>query len=163
MVITDKQKEFIKNATHRYNLKIGARRCGKTYLDILYTIPNRILQGRGKEGLNIIVGVSKETIERNVLRPLRDIYGVELIGIINNRNIANLFGEDIYCLGAEKVNQVSKIQGSSIKFCYGDEIARWCKEVFIMLQSSLDKPYSYFDGALNPESRTHWFKKKKRS
>ena len=159
MIITDKQKEFIRNATHRYNLKIGARRCGKTYLDILYMIPNRILEGRGKEGLNIIVGVSKETIERNVLKPLRDIYGVELVGIINNRNIANLFGEDVYCLGAEKSSQVSKIQGSSIKFCYGDEIARWNKEVFIIIQSSLDKPYSHFDGALNPESQTHWFKK----
>lgn len=159
MIITDKQKEFIKNATHRYNLKIGARRCGKTYLDILYTIPNRILQGRNKEGLNIIIGVSKETIERNVLKPLRDIYGIELIGIINNRNVAKLFGEDVYCLGAEKVSQVSKIQGSSIKYCYGDEIAKWCKEVFIIIQSSLDKPYSHFDGALNPESRTHWFKK----
>jgi len=28
-----------------------------------------------------------------------------------------------------------------------------------MVQASLDKPYSHFDGALNPESRTHWFKK----
>jgi len=53
MIITNKQKEFIKNASHRYNLKIGARRCGKTYLDILYTIPARILEGKGKEGLNI--------------------------------------------------------------------------------------------------------------
>ena len=32
-----KQDEFIRNATHRYNLKVGARRCGKTYLDNLWT------------------------------------------------------------------------------------------------------------------------------
>lgn len=159
MITTEKQKEFIRNATHRYNLKIGARRCGKTYLDILFTIPYRILEGRGKEGLNIIVGVSKETIERNVLTPLRDKYGSNLIGTINNRNVVKLFGEDVYCLGAEKSSQVSKIQGTSIKFCYGDEIAKWNKEVFIIIQSSLDKPYSHFDGALNPESQTHWFKK----
>ena len=159
MIITNKQKEFIKNATHRYNLKIGARRCGKTYLDIFYMIPKRILEGKGKEGLNLIVGVSKETIERNVLKPLRDLYGIELIGVINNRNVVKLFQEDVYCLGAEKANQVSKIQGSSIKFCYGDEIAKWNKEVFIIIQSSLDRSYSHFDGALNPESRTHWFKK----
>ena len=159
MIITEKQKEFIRNATHRYNLKIGARRCGKTYLDILYTIPSRIMEGKGKEGLNIILGVSKGTIERNVLTPLRQKYGNNLIGNINSQNIAILFGEEVYCLGAEKISQVSKIQGTSVKYCYGDEIAKWNKEVFIMVQSSLDKPYSHFDGALNPESKTHWFKK----
>ena len=159
MILTNKQKEFIRNATHRYNLKIGARRCGKTYLDILYTIPQRLLEGKGKEGLNIILGVSKATIERNVLTPLRDKYGKGLVGYINSQNIAILFGEEVHCLGAEKVSQVSKIQGTSVKFCYGDEIAKWSKEVFVMVQSSLDKPYSHLDGALNPESKNHWFKK----
>lgn len=159
MIITEKQKEFIRNANHRYNLKIGARRCGKTYLDILYTIPSRLREGKGKEGLNIILGVSKGTIERNVLTPLRQKYGNDLIGNINSQNIAILFGEEVYCLGAEKISQVSKIQGTSVKYCYGDEIAKWNKEVFVMVQSSLDKPYSHFDGALNPESKTHWFKK----
>ena len=159
MIITDKQKEFIKNATHRYNLKIGARRCGKTYLDILYTIPDKITEGKGKEGLNIILGVSKGTIERNVLNPLRQMYGRNLVGYINSQNVATLFGEEVYCLGAEKVSQVSKIQGTSVKFCYGDEIAKWCKEVFVMVQASLDKSYSRFDGALNQEIQKHWFKK----
>lgn len=159
MIITEKQKEFIRNATHRYNLKIGARRCGKTYLDILFTIPNRLLERKDLDGLNVIFGVSKGTIERNVLQPLREIYGKELVGFINSQNIANLFGQEVYCLGTEKVSQVSKIQGTSIKYAYGDEMAKWNKEVFIMIQGSLDKPYSCLDGALNPENKNHWLKK----
>lgn len=154
-----KQDEFIRNATHRYNLKVGARRCGKTYLDNLWTIPTRILERSGKDGLYVILGVSKGTIERNVLQPLRQIYGKNMVGTINSNNIAKLFGEEVYCLGAEKVNQVSKIQGTSIKYCYGDEVAKWNQEVFIMVQGSLDKPYSMFDGALNPENQSHWLKK----
>ena len=154
-----KQDEFIRNANHRYNLKIGARRCGKTYLDNLWTIPSRILDRKGKDGLNVILGVSKGTIERNVLQPLRQIYGKTLVGNINSNNIAKLFGEEVYCLGAEKISQVSKIQGTSIKYCYGDEVAKWSQEVFIMMQGSLDKPYSMFDGALNPENQNHWLKK----
>lgn len=121
-------------------------------------IPKRIIERKGKDGLNVIFGVSKGTIERNVLQPLREIYGNELITAINSQNIAYLFGEEVYCLGCEKANQVSKIQGTSIKYAYGDEIAKWCQDVFIMIQGSLDKPYSCFDGALNPESNTHWFK-----
>ena len=154
-----KQDEFIRNAHHRYNLKVGARRCGKTYLDNLWTIPTRIIERSGKDGLYVILGVSKGTIERNVLQPLRQIYGKSMVSTINSSNIAKLFGEEVYCLGAEKISQVSKIQGTSIKYCYGDEVAKWNQEVFIMVQGSLDKPYSMFDGALNPENQNHWLKK----
>lgn len=159
MIVSEKQKEFIRNANHRYNLKVGARRCGKTYLDNLWTIPSRIIDRKGKDGLNVILGVSNGTIERNVLQPLRQIYGKSLVTTINSNNIARLFGEEVYCLGAEKVSQVSKIQGTSIKYCYGDEVAKWNQEVFEMLKASLDKPYSMFDGALNPENQNHWLKK----
>lgn len=159
MIISDKQKEFIKNSNHRINLKIGARRCGKTYLDDLYVIPKRIIERKGKDGLYAIFGVSKGTIERNVLQPMREIYGKNLIGFINSQNITKLFGEDVYCLGCEKISQVSKIQGTSIKYAYGDEIAKWNKDVFMMILASLDKDYSCLDGALNPENKTHWLKK----
>ena len=158
-ITSPKQDEFIKNAHHRYNIKVGARRCGKTYLDNLWTIPKRVIERSGKDGLYVILGVSKGTIERNVLQPLRQIYGKSMVSTINSGNIAKLFGEEVYCLGAEKVSQVSKIQGTSIKYCYGDEIAKWNQEVFIMVQGSLDKPYSMFDGALNPENQSHWLKK----
>lgn len=127
-------------------------------MDILYLIPKRITERKGKDGLNAIFGVSKGTIERNVLQPLREIYGKDLVTSINSQNIAYLFGEEVYCLGCEKISQVSKIQGTSIKYAYGDEVAKWCQDVFIMIQGSLDKPYSCFDGALNPESNTHWLK-----
>ena len=159
MILSEKQKQFIKNAHHRYNLKIGARRCGKTYLDNLYTIPKRIFERKGLDGLYCIFGVSKGTIERNVLQPLRQIYGKNLVSTIGSNNTARIFDEEVYCLGCEKVNQVSKIQGTSIKYAYGDEIAKWNKEVFIMIQASLDKEYSCFDGALNPENQSHWLKK----
>ena len=159
MILSDKQKEFMNNCHHRYNIKVGARRCGKTYLDNLWTIPKRILERKGLEGLYGIFGVSKGTIERNVLQPLRQIYGKDLVGTINSNNIARLFGEDVYCLGCEKINQVSKIQGTSFKYAYGDEVAKWSQEVFIMIQASLDKDYSCFDGALNPENNSHWLKK----
>ena len=158
MLLSEKQKEFIRNANKRYNIKTGATRSGKTYLDILYTIPARIRERTGKKGLNVILGVTNSTIERNILQPLRELYGDKLIGSINSQNIAKLFGEEVYCLGAEKVSQVSKIRGASIKYCYCDELAEYNQEVFELLKSRLDKEYSVLDGALNPESPTHWLK-----
>lgn len=158
MRLTSKQNKYIRNATHRWNIKTGAVRSGKSYVDTAYTIPARIRERIGKPGLTVIFGVSRDTIERNVLQPMREIYGSGLVGTINNRNMAWVCGEDVYCLGAEKVSQVAKVQGSSIKYAYGDEVAKWNREVFEMLKSRLDKPYSCFDGACNPENPTHWLK-----
>ena len=138
--------------------RLGAVRSGKSFCDIVYVIPSRLRAVKDYPGLNVIIGVSKETIERNVLQPMREIYTADVVGTINSRNIAMVCGVPVYCLGAAKSSQVAMIQGASIKYCYGDEIAKWSKNVFDMLKSRLDKPYSRFDGSCNPESPGHWLK-----
>lgn len=159
MLLSQKQLEFVRHANHRWNFKGGATRSGKTYLDFKWIIPLRIRERAGKDGLAVILGVTKSTIERNVLEPMRNLYGDKLVGTISSDNTAWIFGEKCYCLGAEKVSQVSKIRGASIKYCYGDEVADWSEEVFALLKSRLDKEYSCFDGTYNPQYPNHWLKK----
>ena len=159
MLLSQKQLEFARYANRRWNFKGGATRSGKTYLDFKWIIPLRIRERAGKDGLAVILGVTKSTIERNVLEPMRNLYGDKLVGTISSDNTAWIFGEKCYCLGAEKVSQVSKIRGASIKYCYGDEVADWSEEVFALLKSRLDKEYSCFDGTYNPQYPNHWLKK----
>ena len=159
MLLSQKQLEFARYANHRWNFKGGATRSGKTYLDFKWIIPLRIRERAGKDGLAVILGVTKSTIERNVLEPMRNLYGDKLVGTISSDNTAWIFGEKCYCLGAEKVSQVSKIRGASIKYCYGDEAADWSEEVFALLKSRLDKEYSCFDGTYNPQYPNHWLKR----
>lgn len=154
---TDKQREYQQKATHRWNFKIGAVRSGKTFQDKEDIIPRRIRERAGKDGLVVIIGVTEATVERNILRPMRDKFGAELVGNIS-KNKVMLFGEECYALGAEKISQVSKIQGASFKYVYGDEVAKWKKEVFDMVKSRLDQDYSIFDGTCNPEQKNHWLK-----
>ena len=158
MPFSVKQQEFFDNCNHRWNIKVGATRSGKTYADYFW-IPKRIRKRIDQAGASVILGVSKSTIERNILEPMRMMWGHDLVRTISVDNTCYLFGERVHCLGAEKVSQVSKIRGMSIKYCYGDEIAEWNQEVFELLKSRLDKPYSCFDGALNPEGPNHWLKK----
>ena len=153
-----KQREFLDNANRRWNIKYGATRSGKTYLDY-YVIPKRIRNITGKQGLVVILGNTKGTLQRNVIEPLQNIWGTELVSDIKSDNTAFLFGEKAYCLGADNIKHVNKIRGASFKYCYGDEVATWNEEVFQMLKSRLDKPYSKFDGTCNPEGPSHWFKK----
>lgn len=150
------QKEYFKNANHRWNFKIGATRSGKTYMDY-FLIPKRILKTAGT-GLIALIGCTKGTVERNVLEPMRRIYGGDLVGKLTADGKIEIFGKKCFVFGADKASAVSKIQGASIEYCYGDEVATWNEDVFNMLKSRLDKPTSLFDGTLNPESPNHWLK-----
>lgn len=157
--VSPKQAEYIRNANCRWNIKIGATQCGKTFIDVQYVIPHRIVERAGRKGLNVILGVSKETIERNVLEPMRDIWGEQLVSQINSRNFATIMGEKVYCLGAEKVSQVSKLRGAKFKYVYVDEIVDINAEVFQLLKSRLSLPYSVCDASGNPSYPTHFIKK----
>lgn len=157
--LTSKQAEYIREAHHRWNIACGAVRSGKSHLAVQYTIPDRLISLHGKKGLNLILGATKENIERNVLQPMRDIWGNKYISDINTRNWADIFGEKVYCIGAENIRQVSKLRGSEIKFCYCDEVCDINKEVFEMLKSRLSLAYSECHAACNPSSPQHFVKK----
>lgn len=158
MQFSTMQKEYLNNAVRRWNIKSGATRSGKTYLDY-YVIPKRIRKVREKEGLIVLLGNTKGTLQRNIIEPLQKIWGINLVKDIGADNTSFMFGEKVYCLGADKISQVDKIRGSSIKYCYGDEVVTWHQDVFNMLKSRLDKSYSAFDGTCNPDNPNHWFKK----
>lgn len=153
------QRQYRDNANRRWNIKTGATRSGKTWLDIAYVIPSRILAVKGKPGLTVLLGNTKGTLQRNVIEPMQEIFGVNRVSSIRSDNTAIIFGEKAYCLGADNKKHVDRIRGSSIKYCYGDEIVTWNEEVFDMLKSRMDKEYSMFDGTCNPANPNHWFKK----
>lgn len=155
MKLSKKQREYWIYANKRWNIKYGATRSGKTFIDY-YIIPRRIRScGSGRI---VLIGNTRNTIERNILEPMRSMYGEKLVGNIGSNSKVRLFGRSCHVLGADKVSQVSKLQGASISYCYGDEITTWNKEVFEMLKSRLSEPDSIFDGTCNPDSPRHWMK-----
>lgn len=158
-MLSSKQREYRREAVKTWNIKIGATRSGKTYGDY-FLLPKRLLDVRGKDGLSVILGNTQGTIKRNIIEPMQNIWGADMVSSINSDNIATMFGERVYCLGADNIKHVDRLRGSSIRYCYGDEVVTWAEEVFAMLQSRLDKEYSIFDGACNPEGPQHWFKQK---
>jgi phage terminase large subunit len=89
---------------------------------------------------------------------MRDIYGNSIASEINSKNYAKVFGEKVYCIGADKVSQVAKIRGSEVAYAAIDEATDINKEVFEMLKSRLSLPWSCCDITTNPASPNHWFK-----
>lgn len=158
-LLTEKQAEFIRKANHRWNVACGAVRSGKSYLQISYLIPSRLLERKERRGLRVFLGATRANIERNILQPLRDLYGNSAATEINSKNYANVFGVKTYCIGADNVRQVSKLRGSEIAYCAIDEATDINEEVFAMLKSRLSLPYSCCDITTNPSSPNHYFKK----
>ena len=152
--ISSKQAEYIKNSNKRWNIKTGATQCGKTYIDTLYVVPNRVIERSGLSGLNFIVGVSKETITRNIIEPLQELYGKAVTDISSN-NTCYILGEKVYCIGADNIGRVSKFRGARIKYLYIDEFYDINQEVFELLKSRLSFSYSLCDAAGNPQYPTH--------
>lgn len=154
---SEKQLAFWRGCSHRWNVKTGATRSGKTYMDY-FLIPRRLTAVAGHEGLNVILGNTRETVRRNVILPMTTIYGPDRISNIRTDNSCTMFGQQVFILGADNEAHVNRLRGASIKYCYGDEITTWNQGVFEMLKSRLDKPYSVFDGTCNPDNPRHWFK-----
>lgn len=157
MPLTDKQNAYLLNCDHRWNVKTGATGSGKSFVDIACTIPKRILAARG-EGLLVMMGNTRGTLERNILEPMRSLYGDRMVGDIRSDNTLRLFGKKVYALGADNKKHVSRIQGATFEYVYGDEVTTWSEDVFQMLKSRLRCEHSHFDGTCNPDSPTHWFK-----
>ncbi len=157
MSLTKMQTEYLQGCNHRWNIKTGATGSGKSYLDIMITIPKRVLKCRG-EGLIVLLGNTRGTLERNILEPMREIWTPDNVGNIRSDNTFNLFGKKVYALGADNKKHVTRIQGATIEYAYGDEVTTWSREVFEMLKSRLRCEHSHFDGTCNPDSPSHWFK-----
>ena len=135
---------------------LGATGSGKTFVDIAVTIPKRIMSAKG-EGLLVLLGNTKGTLERNILTPMRELFP-SMVGNIGADNTIRMFGKKVYALGADNKKHVSRIQGASMEYVYGDEITTWSEDVFQMLKSRLRCEHSHFDGTCNPDNPRHWFK-----
>lgn len=158
MPLTAKQTEYLQNCSHRWNVKTGATGSGKSFVDYTVVIPKRLLAARG-EGLLVLLGNTKGTLERNILDPMREVWGPELVGNISSDNTVKLFGKKVYALGADNKKHVARIQGATFEYVYGDEVTTWSEDVFSMLKSRMRCKHSCFDGTCNPDGPQHWFKK----
>lgn len=156
-MLSTKQQEYLESCNHRWNIKIGATGSGKTWLDYAVVIPKRVQAMKG-EGAGLLLGNTLGTVNRNVLEPMRQIWGGALVGNVGSNNTVRLFGKKLYVMGADSKRSQAKIQGMTIEYAYGDEMTTWAEGIFQMLKSRLRCPHSHFDGTANPDTPSHYIK-----
>lgn len=105
----------------------------------------------------MIIGVSRDSIQRNVLPTLYKILGFPLP--TSKTMQATLYGRTIYFVGAHDESSVRKIQGSTLSFAYVDEATCIPLPFWRMLLSRLSITGSQLFATCNPEGPAHWLKK----
>lgn len=151
---SDKQLLSYEQSTSRINIWQGAVRSGKTFASILKLIK---LIRQGPAGDVMIVGVTRDAIQRNVISELCNLIGVGMPG--SKTGDMRIFGRQVYFVGAHDESAVRRIQGSTLAVAYVDEIAAIPKPFVLMLLSRLSVQGAQLLATCNPEGPNHWLKK----
>ncbi len=154
MPLSPKQILSFNEATKRLNIWVGAVRSGKTFASILKLID---LIKNGPEGAVMIIGVSRETIQRNVIIQLYQFLGFPPPS--SKTNESKLYGRHVYFCGANDEGATRKIQGSTLAMAYVDEATCIPPPFWKMLISRLSIPGAQLLATCNPEGPAHWLKK----
>ncbi len=153
--VSDKQLDVLEYSDSRWNISSGAVRSGKTVGGFLL-LPIRMTTL--PPGNCLLIGKTERTLKRNILNPLREIYGRRRVSFPFGDGEIKLFGRHCYIVGANDERAVTKIQGMGLVYAYGDEVTTWPESFFDMLKSRLSEPGAMFDGSCNPEGPYHWLK-----
>src|SRR6478609_4798366 len=127
-----KQILSFSQATHRFNIWVGAVRSGKTYSSIerfMYDLKN------GPAGDAMIIGVNRTSIQRNILEHL--FYKLGFPCPTEKAAMSRLYGRNVWFVGAPDVSAVSTIQGSTLALAYVDEATNLPEPFWRMLESRL--------------------------
>ena len=152
--LSDKQVFSYDQSDARLNLWEGAVRSGKSFISII-----RFLKAlkNGPPGQAMIIGVSRDSIQRNILSEL-----CSLIGITPPTPKAAqicLYGRTIYLVGANDERAQRRIQGATLAIAYVDELTLIPQGFFKMLLSRLSVTGAQLFGTTNPDSPFHWLRR----
>lgn len=154
MPTSAKQDQSFCEATHRFNIWVGAVRSGKTYSSIRAFVD---FLKNGPPGDAMIIGVNRATIHRNILTSMYRILGFPCPSPMCNKT--TLYSRDLYFVGAPDLSAVTTIQGSTLATAYVDEATCIPEPFWKMLETRLSIPGAQLFATCNPEGPAHWLKK----
>jgi PBSX family phage terminase large subunit len=154
MPTSPKQDQSFCEATHRFNIWVGAVRSGKTHASI-----ERFIEDlkNGPPGDAMIIGVNRTSIQRNLLVHLYKRLGFPCP--TEKASKVNLYGRNVWIVGAPDISAVSTIQGSTLALAYIDEATNIPEPFWKMLESRLSVPGAKLLATANPNGPAHWLKK----
>lgn len=165
MKLSRRQSVALRRSNKPINIWYGSVRSSKTHGSLWAFI--RVMAERAAtgntNGVVLIVGLSTNTIWRNIFQPLltSDSFKHIAPSIRYRRNSpsGSVFGQEFAVVGASNEASWLSIQGMTVAFCLGDEATAWPSSFWDMLISRLSLPESWLLVTCNPGSAKHYLKK----
>ena len=154
MTYSEKQIRSYNEATAPFNVWVGAISSGKTHISVKKLIERL---KHGPQGDVLITGVSRTTIQHNVLSLLYPQLGFPMPSPKSMQD--RIYGKNVYFKGVHDSGAYKDIQGMTLALAYCDEVVNMPHNVWNMLIGRLRIPGAQLLATCNPEGPSHWFKK----
>ncbi len=142
-------------STKRVNIWEGSVRSGKT----VGSFPVWASHVRnGPRGVYFMIGKTMETLERNILLPIQDLYGKDKFDYNTYKGRGEFFGRQIDFVSAYDETSFKRIRGATVAGWYGDELTLWPETFFAELLHRMSPPGAKGIGTTNPDSPFHYLK-----
>lgn len=162
MPLTGRQVEALKASTATINLWYGSVRSSKTHAELVdfITTMARLAQVGKFKGDNLVLGVSTNTVWRNLFQPLLTspefTFAAPALHYKQNAAMGTMFGVPFAVLGAGTERAAMNIQGVTALNVWGDEAEAWTESAWNMITTRLSLPNSRLLATCNPGSRNHF-------
>lgn len=113
----------------------------------------------GPEGNLLLTGKTQDTVKRNIIDPLVELFGNDLCRF--NRGTREFFIDDrrVYVVGANDERAQEKIRGVTLVGAYVDEASTVPESFWTMLRSRLSADGARMIATTNPDAPLHWLKR----
>lgn len=154
-MLSEKQKIVFKGSNSRINIATGGVRSGKTYVYNLRWLKH-IRQN--PNGELMMVGKTVKALERNILRPMQEMFGDRLVSYSLGNKTALIAGRRINIEGANDERAEQKIRGMTLAGAYLDEISLYPQSFFKQILTRCSVKGAKIFATTNPDSPYHWLK-----
>jgi PBSX family phage terminase large subunit len=151
--LSEKQQDFFAFSDAKVNIAEGAVRSGKTHVCLHRFVDHSV---NAPPGDMMILGKTGDTIERNVVRPLIELF--PWVKHVRGKHV-KIGDRFVYLVGANDEQAESKVRGSTLVGGYINEVTLAPETVFNQLIARCSLPGAKIFGDTNPDSPFHWLRK----
>lgn len=141
-------------ATHRINLWEGSVRSMKTVAS-LFAWTDYLVSADCPGGLGLVAGKTRDTVERNVVDPLRSLFG-GMVHYVRGTGELRFMGKRFVVVGANDDGAQDRIRGTTFAHAYLDEVTVLPASFFRMATNRLSLAGARMYGTTNPDNPRHW-------
>lgn len=153
MEFSAKQASVLAHSDAFINICDGAVRSGKTHAHLIRFAE---MCAEGPPGLFGLFGKTERTVKRNVIHPLKDLFGPKNVVYVQGQGEVRVFGRTCAVIGANDVGAAGKVQGLTLAKSYANEVTLYPENVWKTIIDRHSDDGAQILGDCNPDSPYHY-------